>query len=274
VRPVNLIPAEQRRAMRGGGPGISLEARGFLGVLGLAVLAVALLVLISNQINSKKSEVADLSSKQQAAEVTGNALRPYGTFVKLQQARTTTVAGLARSRFNWERVMRQLSHTVPPNVWITTMSGSVSPSAGSTSGGGSGGNSLRSSVQGPAVDLEGCAGSQSDSARMMARMRTLDDVDSVTLTKSELPETEGSDSGGSAGATAGTAEQACPRYQFDILVAFKADAGVAAATAGQTQPASTPPAGTTGSAGATGSTGTAGTAGTATPTATSGGGGQ
>jgi Tfp pilus assembly protein PilN len=274
VRPVNLIPPEQRRALRGEGPGLSLATRALLGVLAFAVLAVAALVVISNQVNSKRSEIADLNRKQQGVEAVSNALRPYGSFVKLQQTRTSTVAGLARSRFNWERVLRQLSHTVPPQVWITNLSGSVTPSSeSSTSSGGAGaGNSLRSSIQGPAVSLQGCAASQRDSARMIARMRTLDDVASVTLTRSELPETEGSSSGGAGAGSAGGTEQECPRYQFDILVAFEADSGVAAG-AGAAQPASTGAAGTTGATGPSGgTTGSAGSTGSTTPQATTTGG--
>jgi Tfp pilus assembly protein PilN len=252
VKPVNLIPVEQRRALRGqGGLGISLATRGLLGVLALAVVAVGSLVLISNQVNSKKSEIADLTHKQEVASAASNALRPYGDFVKLQQARTGTVTGLARSRFNWERVLRQLSRTVAPNVWITSLSGTVSPSAGAAAGSGGaggGGNTLRNNVQGPAVDLEGCAGSQRDSALMMARMRGLDDVSSVTLTRSELPDSEG---GAAGGGSAGSA-QSCPRYQFDMLVAFKAEGAVASVAGAQTQTTST---GTTGTTGATGSTG-------------------
>jgi Tfp pilus assembly protein PilN len=263
VRPVNLIPADQRRSARGeGGAGISLATRAFLGVLALAVLLVGSLVLISNQVNSKQSELADLSRKKEAASAAGNALRPYGNFVKLQQARTGTVTGLARSRFNWERVLRQLSHTVAPNVWITNLSGSVSAASSSSSGsaGAGGGGTLRSNVQGPAVNLQGCASSQRDSARMMARMRTLDGVSSVTLTRSELPDTEGGGaaggSGGSAGGGAGA--QACPRYQFDMLVAFKAQGVLAPAPGAQAQPASAGATGATGSTGSTGSTGAQG----------------
>lgn len=258
MKPVNLIPVEQRRALRGrGSVGISLATRALLGVLALAVLAVGSLVLISNQVNSKKSEIADLTHKQEAATAASNALRPYGNFVKLQQARTGTVTGLARSRFNWERVLRQLSRTVPPKVWITSVSGTVSPTAGAaagSSGSGGGGNTLRNNVQGPAVDLEGCAGSQADSARMIARMRALDDVSSVTLTRSELPDNEGGAAGGAAAGGSGGSEEACPRYQFDILVAFKADGAVASAPGAPTQTTSIGTTGTTGSTGPQGST--------------------
>lgn len=260
MRPVNLIPVEQRRAQGGlGGVGMSLATRALLGVLALGVLAVGSLVLISNQTNSKKSEIAALTRKQEVATAASNALRPYGNFVKLQQARTGTVTGLARSRFNWERVLRQLSHTVPPDVWITSLSGTVTSAAGSTSGAGAGGSggdgTLRNTVEGPAVTLQGCASSQSDSARMMARMRTLDGVSSVTLTRSELPDTEGgAAAGGSGGGSAGT-EQACPRYQFDMLVAFKAQGAIVGAAGAGAQPVAT---GTTGTTGATGATGAQG----------------
>jgi Tfp pilus assembly protein PilN len=258
VRPVNLIPSEQRRAMRGEGAlGIGFATRAFLGVLAVAVLAVGSLVLISNQVNSKKSELADLSHKQQVASAASNSLRPYGDFVKLQQARTGTVSGLARSRFNWERVLRQLSRTVPAHVWITNLSGTVSAGSGATSGtGGGGASSIRNNVQGPALDLEGCASSQDDSARMVAHMRTLDDVSSVTLTKSEQADTQGGGAaGGSASASTSGSEQACPRYQFDVLVAFKAEGIIASAAGAQTQTTS---AGTTGSTGPTGATGAQG----------------
>jgi Tfp pilus assembly protein PilN len=257
VRPVNLIPAEQRRSARGeGGAGVSLTTRAFLGVLALAVLGVGSLVLISNQVNAKQGELADLAHKKEAASAAGNALRPYGNFVKLQQARTDTVTGLAHSRFNWERVLRQLSRTVPPDVWVTSMSGTVSAaSGGSSSPGGSGGGgtvTLRNNVKGPAVDLTGCAASQRDSARMMARMRTLDGVSSVTLVKSEMADIEGGTAGGASGAGAAGAsggDQACPRYQFDILVAFKAEGAIASTPGAQAQTTS---AGTTGATGTTG----------------------
>jgi Tfp pilus assembly protein PilN len=256
VRPVNLIPVDQRRSARGEGAGVSLTTRAFLGVLALAVLGVGSLVLISNQVNAKQGELAGLAHKKEVATAAGNALRPYGNFVKLQQARTDTVTGLAHSRFNWERVLRQLSRTVPPDVWITSMSGTVSAASGtSSSPGGSGGGgtgTLRNNVKGPAVDLVGCAASQRDSARMMARMRTLDGVSSVTLVKSEMADIEGGTAGGASGAGAAGAsggDQACPRYQFDILVAFKAEGAIASTPGAQAQTTS---AGTTGATGTTG----------------------
>jgi Tfp pilus assembly protein PilN len=262
MKPVNLIPPEQRRdARRGAAARVGFATRALLGVLGFTVLAVLAMVLVSNQINSKKSELADLSVKQQAAAAERNALEPYGDFMKIEQARTTTIAALARSRFNWERFLRQLSRTVPPNVWITGLSGSVSSASSSSAGGG--GGQLRGGVPGPAVDLQGCAQSQQGSAQMLSRMRLLDGVSSVTLSRSERPDnaTGGSAAASSSGSSgsAGGGAQSCPRYQFDMLVAFEAPESVG--TGAGTQAVAAGTTGTTGTSGPQGSTGGQGTTG-------------
>jgi Tfp pilus assembly protein PilN len=259
VRAVNLIPSEQRRGTRGGGAvRVGLATRVLLGVLGVAVVAVTALVLISNQVSEKQTELVEVARKQEVAAAAGNALRPYGNFVKLEQERHATVTALAQSRFNWERVMRQLSRVTPDGVWITEMKGTVSTGAGAqgtaAGGAGGGGGGLRNGIQGPAMELKGCSRSQEGSARTITRMRNLDEVTSVTLTKSGLPEDEG---------PAGAAQSAqddtgCPKkvYTFELIAGFKVPAASIPAAAvptvggAQTQTAATPPTGST-----TGSTG-------------------
>jgi Tfp pilus assembly protein PilN len=232
--------------------------RAVLGVLAAAVLAVTLLVVTSNQINSKKSALADITQKTQTEGAAGSALAPYGQFAKLEQARTSTVQALAGSRFNWERVLRQLSRTVPPGVWITSLTGTVSTDTSGGSGSSGSGSSLRSQVPGPALVFQGCAGSQKGSAQMVTRMRNLDGVTSVTLTKSEHPDTEGGSSVASSSSGSG-ASTGCPSYQFDLLVGFKATGPAASAAGAQALPAGAT--GATGSTGPTGSTGSSGTTG-------------
>jgi Tfp pilus assembly protein PilN len=267
------MPPEQRRATRTG-PRSQFAVRAVLGGLGAAVFAVTLLVLISNQVNAKKSELVDLARKQQAATAVGNSLRHYGTFAKVEQERLATVKALAKSRFNWERVVRQLSRTVPPGTWLTSMKGTVSPdvtaSGSSSAGGGSGsGSNVRAAVQGPAIELIGCTRSQTNAAEMMTRMRNLDGVTDVTLARSALAETDGGgasggSSAGPSGATGGAAggggtSDDCPRYEFELLVVFEAPtpaaAAAAAAGADGAQPVATGTTGATGSTGATGATG-------------------
>ena len=267
MRPVNLIPAEQRRSTRGPGAPPPLGVSAVLGGLGVGLLIVIVLVLLSNQVNSKKGELASLTAKQQTAEATSNALRPYGDFAQVQQARATTVKSLARTRFNWERVVRQLSRVVPPDVWLLKFSGTVSAASGtgSGSGGGGGSSSLRSAVQGPAFSLSGCATSQASVARMMARMRAMDGVTRVSTTHSAVA--TGDSAGGAQGAGSGGAQSSSQdsctkgRYQFDMLVAMEnanvtglgngqAPTGPGAAPAAAAQAAGTQSSGTTGASGA------------------------
>jgi Tfp pilus assembly protein PilN len=256
LKAVNLIPPDQRRATREDGSPTQLATRALLAVLAFGVVAVTALVLISNQVKDKEDELAEVSQKQVAAKAAGDALRPYGTFVQLQKDRYNTVTALARSRFNWERVMRQLSRTVPDDVWLTELTGTVSPA--STTSGGSGGGALRGGVQGPAVELKGCARDQKAAARMIVRMRNLDNVDTVVLTRSEQPQQETTQAGGAP--TAGGAAGGCEgnRYEIELLIAFKASPAASAsapAAPAQAQPAaggtaptttSTTPATTTG----------------------------
>ena len=92
MRPVNLIPKEERRseslfAGRSGG-GVYVV----LGVLAAAVFAALAIVLTSNGITDRKDKLAKLDRKQATAEAAATALRPYGNFVDLQKQRVETVS--------------------------------------------------------------------------------------------------------------------------------------------------------------------------------------
>ncbi|KKK91525.1 hypothetical protein LCGC14_2712070, partial [marine sediment metagenome] len=172
MKHVNLIPEEQRRGRRlgAGAAGSGVAVYVLLGALTAAVLAVAAVVLTSNKINDRESDLAALEQEEKKATAAAATLRPFSDFVVLANDRQETVSALAQSRFNWERVLRQLSRTIPSNAWLTSFNGSVTSESGSGSGGGS---SLRGEAPGPAVTLEGCTDSQSDVARMMVRMRNI-----------------------------------------------------------------------------------------------------
>lgn len=255
MKPVNLIPAEDRRSSRaegGGGipPGVAL----LLGGLGLALVAVVALVLISNQVNAKNDELARTAQKEQAARTASDALKPYGDFVKTSQERLTTVTALEDTRFNWERTVRQLSHVIAPGVWVSSFKGSVTAASGS---GGSGSN-VRGGINGPAIELTGCSPSQETVSRMMARLRNMDGATEVVASRSE----KGS-AGEGAGASAGGSSEGCPKgyYSFDLTVGLNGGAnappppapatGTAAAPAGAAQDAAAQSSGSTGTTGGT-----------------------
>jgi Tfp pilus assembly protein PilN len=266
LKPVNLIPSEQRRSARADGGGISVRVGLLLGGLGVAVVLVLVFVLISNQVNTKKDELARTTQKEQAAQTASAALKPYGDFVNVSQERVATVTALEDSRFNWERTVRQLAHVIAPGVWVSSFKGSVAAGSGGASGGGGG---VRSSISGPAIELSGCAPSQETVARMMARMRDMDGATEVVTSRSEKG--SAGSGGGSASGDSGTgAGGGCPNgyYSFDLTVGLTGESstppaaatGPGAATSGAAQTAAAQSGGNTGPTGATG-TGATGTTG-------------
>jgi len=124
VRPVNLIPLDQRRgSARGASRRSGLPVYIALGALGAGVLCVLALVLASNQINEKTTKVAELQTKEAGAKSVADSLRPYGQFATVATARQTQIEQVVRGRFDWDHVIDQLSRTTPSNVWLLTVSG-------------------------------------------------------------------------------------------------------------------------------------------------------
>ena len=153
MRPVNLIPPEERRGekapMRTGSLAYVVVA-----VLGVALVAVTGIVLINNQISDRTSEKSSLEAQVSAAQAEADRTRSFADFASLQQAREQTVASLAQSRFDWERVLRELAIVIPHDVWLTSLNAAVSPNTASASAGSSAstGSSVGSeSITGPST---------------------------------------------------------------------------------------------------------------------------
>jgi Tfp pilus assembly protein PilN len=272
VRPINLIPAEQRRgASRGPRARSSVAAYVVLGALGAAVVCVLAVVMTSNQINSKTEDLAGIQSESQQEKQVADALRPYGQFADMQRARMAQITGLASSRYNWERPLRQLSKAVPRNVWLLNVSATVAPGIEVDSGGGGGDvASLREKANAPAFSISGCTYSQHAVARVMTRMRNLDDVTAVHLAKSARKD-EATSSGTAVTDNQGQAAeqevQDCTGSarvtKFDLLVVFGGAAGAApAADAAAVPPGSAAPIADANAAAAQGSQASAAAGGT------------
>lgn len=227
MRPVNLIPSEERsgerRPMRGGP-----LAYVIVGALAAAVLGVALLTTTNNQIADSKAEIATLQSETATAEARAQALSAYTQFHGLHQQRVATVTSLADSRFDWQRVMRELSLILPGNVWLTNLTGTASPEVTVEGGGGI---SLRSSISGPALEITGCAVSQEAVAGFIQALKEIDGVTRVGLPSSELGESGGGAASGDGSAASGTCQTHEFIAQFQLVVAF--DAAPVAATSAE-----------------------------------------
>ncbi len=218
MRPVNLIPSEERsgerRPMRGGP-----LAYVIVGALAAAVLGVALLTITNNQISDSKAEIASLESETAAVEARAQALSAYTQFHGLHQQRAATVTSLADSRFDWERVMRELALILPGNVWLTNLTGTAS-SGVSVDGGAS--ISLRSEISGPALEMTGCASSQKAVAGFVQALKEIDGVTRVGMQASALGESSGGASSGGGSAASATCQTRNFIAQFQMIVAFDA----------------------------------------------------
>jgi Tfp pilus assembly protein PilN len=227
MRPVNLIPSEERRGQHSplrAGP----IAYIVVGVLLLALAGVISLVLTSNEIADRKNEVAQLRREDAAASATARRLAAYTQFRTLREQRVETVRSLADSRFDWERVMREFSLVLPSDVWLTSLTATAAPgvSVGSGSGSGSSGGTLRSAVPGPALELSGCARGQDGVAGFVTALKDIDGVTRVGVESSALPDI-GSASGTSVGGeeSGGSSTDCRTRgfiAQFQMVVAFDA----------------------------------------------------
>jgi Tfp pilus assembly protein PilN len=231
MRPINLIPPEDRRGdaapLRTGPLPYVL-----LGGLVLLLIGVVTLVLAGNQVSEREGEVAKLEREDARAEAKAQRLAAYTAFQEMSEARVATVSELADSRFDWERVMRELSLILPEDVWLVGLTATAAPGV-SVEGGGSGdtGN-MRSSVPGPALELSGCAKGHEAVAGFVTALEDIDGVTRVGVQSSELPE-KGSGGGGEGGGGESNSVE-CRTHdwvsKFAIVVAF--DAAPVSETAG------------------------------------------
>ena len=217
MRPVNLIPLDQRRGenapLRTGPLPYVL-----IGALVLVLVGVTALVLTGNQISERKDEVATLKREDAAATARAQRLAAYTAFKAMSEQRVATVTSLADSRFDWERVMRELALVLPSDVWLVSLDATATP--GVSIDGGGGGAQLRGAASGPALAIEGCARGQEGVAGFVTTLKDIDGVTRVGVESSELASKTGE-----AGSGSGGGEDCRTRNfiaKFSIVVAFDA----------------------------------------------------
>jgi len=220
MRAVNLIPQDERRTA--GTARAGLLSYFVLGNLAAVLIGVTVLVLTSNQISERKAEITRLEQERDATQARADSLRAFADFSSMEEERTTTVTALAQSRFDWERVLRELSLVLPENVWLTELEGSVSSEVDLED---TVDITTRSSVEGPALELIGCTVSQEAVGAFAATLGEIDGVTRVSVAKSERPDqATGGDAGAAGGAAGGTAGEDCRTRdfitRFEIVAAF------------------------------------------------------
>ena len=240
MRPVNLIPPEARRGEK------APTRTGALSYVIVAVLAVGLLgvtgiVLTNNQISDRQAEKSSIEGQLAEAQAEARRVSSFASFASLQQAREQTVTTLAESRFDWERVLRELAIVIPEDVWLTHLTATVSPEVQLDDSGSSSNSSVSGldSVQGPALQMAGCGDGHEAVARFLAALRDIDGVTRVSVLSSDRPDPSTAAAGSSAGAGSGECATRDFISTFGIVAAFDA-VQVSASTEVPATPPATP----------------------------------
>ena len=211
MKAVNLIPQEGRRAGRStvaGSAGSGTGVYVLLAVLAIAVVVTALSAFAGRDLTDKQAELARAESAAQSMEAKAAALGAGDKTATSGKARMETIEGLIDGRFDWSRSLREVARAVPADVDLTSLVGTVAPS---TQIAGGGGGSLRAALPVPAVDLIGCAPSHSRVATVVARLRTIDGVQRVSLASSEKSDA------GSLSTTDCRANDKSPQFQLTVF---------------------------------------------------------
>lgn len=224
MKPVNLIPTDQRRAQATGArPGSSYM---LIGVLVTLLAMTAAYALTAKRATERQNEAKAAEAEADRLEAEVAARGAYTNFAQIKAARLASVSTIASTRFDWERLMRELSRVIPDGSWVQTTDASAT---GDISGADKSAAADGAATQ-PKVNLVGCTPDQEDAARMMVRLRQLHRVEDVELNESvkEI-----------GGGNEVTIDNCGRMYKFDIVVSFQpADTQTEAPRGESTVPAS------------------------------------
>jgi Tfp pilus assembly protein PilN len=201
VRAVNLIPSDQRRATPSGKA--SGAAYVVVGVLAVFLAMAVAYVLTSNKVNEHETKAAEAKQEADALEAEAARLGSFTNFAAIKNQRLAAVIATAETRFDWERLIRELSLIMPEGSWLRTTDASVLGEDSDTPTAGAAHN--------PTATFVGCTRKQSEVATLMVRMRHLHRATDVKLNQSAQETTDGEASIDSCGRL----------YQFDVTVSFE-----------------------------------------------------
>jgi len=190
------------------------------------LLAMAVFyVLTSNSVTEKENQAEAARIEADQLEAQAASKDDFIDFADIARTRAASVAAVASTRFDWERLMRELSRVMPEGSWLTSASASATGAPDGATDPAAAAAPAAAGAGGPSANLVGCTPKHSDVARMMVRLRQLHRVVDV-----ELVESTREDDGGTA------AVDGCGRNtSFDLTVTFSPASPAAEAPRGETR---------------------------------------
>ena len=210
MKAVNLIPSEQRKARptgeRAGGAYVAV------GVLGVLLVMALLYVMTANSVNDNKSKATAAKQQADVLEAQAKQLDSFTNFSAIKEQRLASVISTAEGRFDWERLVRELSRVMPENSWLQSADASATGDDSTTSSSSSSSATSTAAPTGPTATLTGCTPRQRDVAQLLVRLRQMYRVSDVTLNGSTREDT--------SNANQMTFDNCGRYYQFDVTVSF------------------------------------------------------
>jgi len=224
MKRMNLLPPELR-PREGGRRGSSYLVIGALFASVVAMLAYAIVI---GGVRHDETELASLKDETLQAQARADALRPYGLFADMKNQRERSVRAVADTRFDYERLTRELTRILPAGVWIGHLE--VAPAPPSQEIVEAGADPVAGSqTTPPAMTVSGCAPDQDVVADTLDRLRALTGATNVALGSSSDSAADAQSSSGSrrpylvsgSGANRGCSAGR-PRVAFDATVTLTA----------------------------------------------------
>jgi len=246
MKAVNLIPPDLRRATgTAGATGNAVYV--LLGALAVLVVVVGAWAVAGRSVAQGEADLARVKAEADAAETRAGQLKPYAAFSEMRTKRVETVTSLSRSRFNWPYALREVSRVLPEDVWLSQVVGTVAPGVQLEDAGGGPTTQLRNQLAAPAIEILGCTTGQTELARYLARLRSVQGVTRVTLVESEKIDVQAGQGGGGGESQGGAdCRQGNVRIpQFGLIIFFESSTATPSGSTAGAPPAQ-PAANTTG----------------------------
>jgi Tfp pilus assembly protein PilN len=223
MKRMNLLPPELR-PREGARRGISYLV---VGALFASVVAMLVYGIVIGGVRSDETELASLKDETTQANARTEALRPYGDFAEMKDQRARSIRTVADTRFNYERLTRELARVLPAGVWVGHLEVAPAPLEQEVVAAGA------DPVEGtqtppPAMTVSGCAPSQDVVADTLDNLRALTGATDVALGSSTHSSAEGQPSSSKPhlvsgpGVNGGCGDAGRPRVAFDATVTLTA----------------------------------------------------
>ncbi len=223
MKRMNLLPPELR-PREGGRKGSSYLVVGALFASVVAMLAYGVVI---GGVRSDETELASLKDETQQAQVRADTLRPYGEFADMKEQRARSVRSVADTRFDYERLTRELTRILPAGVWVGHLE--VAPAPPEQEVVDAGADPVDGSpTPPPAMTVSGCAPDQDVVADTLDRLRALTGATNVALGSSSHSGADAQTSGSrkpylvSGSGSNGCGDGGRPRVAFDATVTLTA----------------------------------------------------